>query len=74
MSLRNSASPPSEMASSEAPWNESHIEMVLCRPVARRASLSAMPIASAPPGANSTFSRPLSCASFLARSTAYALV
>ncbi len=54
MPLRNTASPPIEIASSDAPWNESHIDSVLCRPVASRASFSAMPIASVPPGANST--------------------
>jgi hypothetical protein len=46
----------------------------LCRPVARRASLSAMPIASAPTGANRTFSKPLRTDSLLANSTANSLV
>jgi hypothetical protein len=57
------------MASSVAPWKESHIEIVLNRPVAARASLRAMLMASAPPGAKSTFfNRPgASCASFAAR-------
>ena len=54
MSCRKIASPPIEIVSREAPWNESHIDSVLKRPVAMRASLSAMPTAAAPPGANST--------------------
>ena len=54
MPLRNTASPPIEIASSDAPWKASHIESVLWRPVASRASFSAMPMASVPPGANST--------------------
>ena len=54
MPLRNTASPPIEIASSDAPWKESHSDSVLWRPVATRASFSAMPIASVPPGANST--------------------
>lgn len=43
-----------DIASSVAPWNESHIEIVLNRPVAYRTSFKAMPIASEPPGANKT--------------------
>eukprot|EP01050_Picozoa_sp_SAG11_P007109 SAG11_NODE_581_length_8363_cov_13.931873_3_plen_70_part_00 len=31
---RKICSPPTETQSSDAPWNESHIEIVLCRPVA----------------------------------------
>ncbi len=38
-----------------APWKESQNDMVLKRPVAARASLSAMSMASEPDGANSTF-------------------
>ena len=55
-SRRKIASPPTEIASSDAPWNASHIDSVLCRPVAWRASFSAMPIAAVPDGANSTLS------------------
>ena len=57
-SRRKIASPPTEIASSEAPWKASHIDIVLCRPVAARASFNAMPIADVPPGANSTFFSP----------------
>jgi hypothetical protein len=66
--LRNTPSPPTEMASSPAPWNESHVEMVLNLPVARRASFKAMPIALVPPGVKSTLFRSpgASSASFLA--------
>ena len=53
-SCERRASPPIEIASSDAPWKLSHSDSVLWRPVARRASFSAMPIASVPPGANST--------------------
>ncbi len=76
MCLRNTASPPIEIASSEAPWKLSHSDSVLCRPVARRASFSAIPIASVPPGANSTLPRGSGAraTSFDARSTAAALV
>ena len=76
MPLRNTASPPIEMASSDAPWKLSHSDSVLWRPVASRASFSAMPIASVPPGANSTLpsGSGASAASFEARSTAAALV
>lgn len=42
---RKMASPPTEMQSSEAPWKDSHMEMVLWRPVAMRASLRAIPTA-----------------------------
>ena len=72
MSWRKIASPPTEMVSREAPWNESHIDSVLNRPVAMRASLSAIPTAAAPPGANSTLpSEPgASPVSFLASSMA----
>jgi hypothetical protein len=52
--LLNSASPPTEMASKEAPWKDSHMDTVLKRPVATRASFSAMPTALVPPGASST--------------------
>ena len=53
---RKRASPPTEIASRLAPWKASHIESVLWRPVAKRASFSAMPIAAAPLGARSTLS------------------
>ena len=76
MSLRKTASPPIEIASSDAPWNESHSESVLWRPVATRASLSAMPIARVPPGAKSTFDSGSGASdeSLAASSTAAALV
>ena len=48
--------PPSEMASSEAPWKASHIDRVLKRPVTRRAELSAMPMAAGTsPGRTESF-------------------
>ena len=69
---RKISSPPTEIASSEAPWKASHIDTVLWRPVAARASLSAMPIAPVPLGQKSTLFRSpgASAASFFARSTA----
>jgi len=76
MSRRKIASPPTEIASKEAPWKESHIEIVLNRPVAARASFKAMPIAVVPPGANKTcFKLPgASSASFCANRIAGKLV
>ncbi len=41
-----------------APWKLSQNEIVLCRPVAARASLSAISIASEPEGASSTLPSP----------------
>jgi hypothetical protein len=74
---RKTSSPPIEMQSSDAPWNESHIEMVLCRPVARRASFMAIPTALVPPGQRSTLARlgsGESSVSLRASATALALV
>ena len=76
MPWRKIASPPIAMVSRVAPWKESHMEIVLCRPVAIRASFSAMPTASAPPGQKSDFFKGSGAisASFFARSTATRLV
>jgi hypothetical protein len=54
---RNISSPPTPAAANPAPWNASQNETVLKRPVATRASLSAISIASEPLGATSTFER-----------------
>ena len=65
-----------DITSSDAPWNESHMEMVLNFPVAARANLRAIPIATVPPGAKRTrFKSPgASSTSFLASLIAGILV
>ena len=52
------SSPPTPAAPKPAPWKESQKEMVLNRPVTWRASVSAISMASDPPGQNRLRQRP----------------
>ena len=54
---RKVASPPTLAPPNPAPWNESQNDTVLNRPVAARASLSAISMASEPDGASNTLPR-----------------
>ena len=73
---RNSASPPTLKPPKPAPWKESQKDSVLNRPVALRASLSAMSMASEPPVESSTLSSApgATLASFSASNTDGSLV